>query len=88
MGKFDVKAARIARGLSQEALAEMIGTTKHKYSNKERGEVNFTFDEKVKLTRIFGWSYNEMNQNFFNGKLPDGYFSVPIDPTLYVEKPA
>lgn len=87
MAKFEVKASRIARGMTQEEVAVLLGITKKKYSNKERGAVNFSFDEKMKLTRMFGFDYKTMNETFFGGKLPDGDFKVPIDNSLYIRKP-
>lgn len=56
-----LKAIRKSRGLSQEALAELLGTTKQVISRYERGERVPKLSVAVKYAEILGVSLETLN---------------------------
>lgn len=51
-----IKAARLAAGLSQAALAERIGMTRTSYARLEKGQTNVTIDSLVRVASGLGLS--------------------------------
>ncbi|WP_376964112.1 helix-turn-helix transcriptional regulator [Azospirillum sp. A26] len=62
-----VKEARLARGLTQEALADLIGRTVEAVSNIERGRTFPTIETLEQL----GYSLRVPVHQFFEGAEPD-----------------
>lgn len=50
----NVKAERIRKGLTQEALAEKIGVNREYISKIERGNANMSLKKIVNLTNFIG----------------------------------
>lgn len=62
----EIRAERARLGLTQKEMAEKIGCPSYQsYSKKERGEVQFTGEEWVKLSMLFGWSIEQSGQFLF-----------------------
>lgn len=59
----ELKAIRIAAGLSQEQLADQLGTKQSIVSKYERGERNLDFIEVVKVCRACGFDPNDLIKN-------------------------
>ncbi|QHL87988.1 helix-turn-helix domain-containing protein [Nibribacter ruber] len=55
-----IKAARKARGLTQEAVAEELGMTKGNLSRMEKGDVAFSPERIETLARLFGMTVEEL----------------------------
>ena len=68
----EIAAARVKAGYSQKRLAIEMGMTQTTYSTKERGIVRFTPDELVKLAELLGLTYQQVNDFYFDGRLPTG----------------
>lgn len=49
-----VRAIRLARGLTQEQIAEQLGVTARYYAGLERGERNLTLDSVDVLAKQLG----------------------------------
>ena len=60
MLKDRVKAYRLLRELSQEALAELMGFPANTISKIEHGTRKLTFEEAIRLTEIFEVSLQEL----------------------------
>lgn len=69
---------QVLKGLTQTDVAEMLGVTLGTYSNKLNGRSFFTDDEKVALAGILSLSLEEMNEAFYEGRLPVEKITVPI----------
>ena len=65
-----VKGARVTLGLTSVQVAEQLGLSKAQYNDRERGRTKFSDDEKIKLSKILGWTPEEMNKYLYDGKLP------------------
>ncbi|OON96029.1 MAG: hypothetical protein ATN36_06700 [Epulopiscium sp. Nele67-Bin005] len=50
--KNDLRELRLRRGLSQSALAQMIGICEVSYARKERGQREFSASEIAKLAQV------------------------------------
>lgn len=64
--EFDVKrlkAERIAKGLTQEDVANALGVTRSWYAMKENGRRNITLEEFSKILDALG--YDESNVHIF-----------------------
>lgn len=65
-----LKAERIAKGLSQEDMAELLGwKSRATYSKRETGRVNIGADELAKIADILGYSSNQLGI-FFTVSVP------------------
>lgn len=72
MNPIEIRVARIRCGLTQKHMAEQLGISACSYSKKEKGEVRFTDPEKVAVTKVLGLTAEQVNDFFFDGKLPIG----------------
>lgn len=75
MKNLELKAARVRRGYNQTAVANALGISVTSYSEKERGEREFTEKQKLNLIRFLGLSLQEANDILYNGELPSGIIS-------------
>jgi len=55
-----IKAARIAKGYSEQYLAERLKTTPNIYSKIEAGEIEVSIDRYIMITRILGIDINDL----------------------------
>ena len=61
MGKnLTPKHHRLLLNFTQKELADKLGIHVNSYSNKERGDIDFTFTEMIDLANIFGVNVNEI----------------------------
>ena len=66
-----LKAKRVEFGLSQKDLAKVLGiSTKTMCINECDNRHRFTFDEIITIAREFRLSLKDINDIFFDGKLP------------------
>lgn len=65
-----LKAERVAKGKSQQHMADVIGKTRSGYERKENGFTLFTADEIALIACDLELSFNKMNEIFFSSKLP------------------
>lgn len=68
----ELAAERVRLGYNQKQLAKKMGMTPVTFSYKERGIARFTCEEIVCLSEILGLNYTQVNDIFFDGKLPTG----------------
>lgn len=59
-----IKEFRLKRGMSQEELADLLGTTKQTVSRYETGERKANQDILFKLSEIFNVSIDELKCNY------------------------
>jgi transcriptional regulator with XRE-family HTH domain len=55
-----VKFFREAKGLSQEAIAYRLGIEQSQYSRRENGQVKFSIDEVVAISKILNLDISEL----------------------------
>lgn len=48
-----IRISRVVRKISQKEIAKIIGTTQSNYSKKERGDLEFTAIEFIKLCNFY-----------------------------------
>ena len=66
-----LKAKRVEFGLSQKDLAKVLGISTKTMCIKECDNRNrFTFDEIITIAREFRLSLKDINDIFYDGKLP------------------
>ena len=66
-----LKAKRVEIGLSQKDLAKVLGISTKTMCIKECDNRNrFTIDEIITIAREFRLSLKDINDIFFDGKLP------------------
>lgn len=70
-GNLEIKAARTLRGMKKQDMADYLGLSYAQYKTREAGASRFTDREKAAMTKLFGWSYQQMNENLYGGELPD-----------------
>ncbi len=70
MDSLELEYARKRKGKSKADMATAIGKSVVSYSKKERGDIRFTDEEKVILTRELGLTGRQYNAIFFDGSLP------------------
>ena len=73
MKPLEIKGARARLGFTQKYMAEKLGLTEVSYGRKERGEVEFTLDEVPEVASLLTLNNAQVNDFFFDGKLPTGY---------------
>ncbi len=64
MDSLELEYARKRKGKSKADMAAAIGKSVVSYSKKERGDVKFTDEEKVILTRELGLTGSQYNSIF------------------------
>ena len=67
-----IRAMRKGYGFTQKYMAENLGMSVSTYQNKEKGRVRFSDREKVSMAHILQLSADQVNDIFFDGKLPIG----------------
>ena len=72
MNPLEIKGARARLGFTQKYMAEKLGLTEVSYGRKERGEVEFTLDEVPEVASLLTLNNAQVNDFFFDGKLPTG----------------
>ena len=70
MDSREVKAERVRLGKSQQDVADILQISIRSYRNKENSIRPFSDGEKSRLTTLFGWSYEQMNQILYDNQLP------------------
>ena len=55
-----IKELRRVLGLSQEDMAEKLGTTKRIYGSWERGETPLPFDKAIEIALVFGCTTDDL----------------------------
>ena len=55
-----LKAERIARGLTQQEMGEVLGVSKGTYSKKENGKLPIDVDEFSLITNKFGIEHKDI----------------------------
>lgn len=70
MDSLALEYARKRKGFSKKHMAAVIGKCESSYSKKERGDVQFTDDEKSAIVRELGLTFQQTNAIFFDGNLP------------------
>lgn len=61
--KFDLtrlRAERIAKGLTQEKMANRLGLSRNSYWKKENGQRDFSMKEFTKILDILGYSKKQL----------------------------
>ena len=66
----NVKGRRVGLGMSASAVASHLGMAVSNYLNRERGFTKFSDEEKISISKLFGWSPLEMNIYLYDGMLP------------------
>ena len=72
-----LKGERIRLGKTLKEVSEALGIGLSAYREKEAGVRTFTFEEIVSISKMFGFSKNQVNDCFFAGRLPVGKSSFP-----------
>lgn len=72
-----IRGARCARKYSQKHMANALGISAASYQKREAGAVPFSDEEKIAIAKIFDLSIDQINEIFFDGKLPTGNESKP-----------
>jgi transcriptional regulator with XRE-family HTH domain len=65
-----LKAERIARGITQEKLAEFMGVTKSTISKWESGASKLGINEFIKIINFLGFSVDKISI-FFTPEVPE-----------------
>jgi len=64
-----LKAARILKGYTQTDVAKKLGVSLPTYAQKERGKIDFSIKEVIKLANILDLDIAQIDDIFFEGKL-------------------
>lgn len=70
MNSNEVRAAIARKGLHQTDIAKEMHMSIHSLRKKISGEVRFSDEEKIAITKILGLTYTQMNDWLFDGILP------------------
>lgn len=66
-----LKAERIAKGLTQDEMAERMGwNTRTPYAKRENGIISIGADELAKMAEILGYTRNDLGY-FFKVNVPE-----------------
>ena len=66
-----LKAERIAKGLTQDEMADLMGwSSRAPYAKRENGIVSIGADELAKMANILGYDRNQL-EIFFTTNVPD-----------------
>lgn len=71
MNQLELEYARKRKEKSKEDMAEAIGKSVVSYGKKERGEVSFSDEEKVIISKELDLTFEQFNVIFFDGNLPE-----------------
>lgn len=71
MGANKLKVARVAKNMTQEDVARLLGITLATYNRKELGNVDFKRREVLSLSKVLNLSLKDVNNIFFNGELTE-----------------
>lgn len=71
MDSLKLEFARREKGKSPKDMAQAIGKTENSYRKKERGEVAFSDDDKIIIANELDLTLSQVNEIFFDGKLPN-----------------
>lgn len=71
MGANKLKVARVAKNMTQEDVARLLGITLATYNRKELGSVDFKRREVLSLSKVLNLSLKDVNNIFFNGELTE-----------------
>ena len=66
-----LKRMRAYKGYRQYEMADIIGISRQTYNYKENGRLSFTSEEIIKISIQLNLRLDEVNEIFFNGKLPN-----------------
>lgn len=50
----ELKSLRVKHNVTQKQIAKILKITPESYSNKETGKFNFTLEEALKISSLFG----------------------------------
>lgn len=67
-----LKSKRTLKGFTQKNVADLLNITGKTYNLKELGKVDFKLHEIIKLSNNLDLSESEINDIFFDNKLPIG----------------
>lgn len=81
-----IKSERIRMGLTQAALAQMIGVKNSTISNYEKGVSNPDMDTLMKLCEIFGVDYRDVLGEAFGTKVPGTDFQIRPSELKFIEQ--
>ena len=70
MDSLELEFARRRKNLTRKDMANLIGKSLNTYGKKERGDVEFTDEEKVIVAKELELSPEQVNRIFFDGNLP------------------
>ena len=72
MNSSKLKGIRVEKGKTQKNMAELIGKSLVTYSKKERGEVEFSNEERSSVAKALALTSDQVNAIFFDDNLPKG----------------
>lgn len=64
-----IQGRRRALGYTQQQMADILNKSIESYRKKKRGEVGFSLNEAVTVAEALGFSLDDFNEAFLNGKL-------------------
>lgn len=70
MNSLELEYARKRKNKSKADMAVAIGKSEVSYAKKERGEVKFSDEEKVTVSKELELTTEQFNAIFFDGNLP------------------
>lgn len=70
MNSLELEYARKRKNKSKADMAAAIGKSEVSYAKKERGEVKFSDEEKVTVSKELELTTEQFNAIFFDGNLP------------------
>ena len=70
MNSLELEYARKRKNKSKADMAAAIGKSEISYAKKEKGEVKFSDEEKVTVSKELELTTDQFNAIFFDGNLP------------------